>query len=71
MAPVRTFIIRPKYIHGLSQETKILMKDRDKKRSAPKSKTHSQLERKALMINYLYFYIPIIFTYFYFIAPFG
>ena len=52
IAPVKTFIIRPNYIHGLSQEAKILMKDRDKTRSALKSKTHSQLERKALMIKY-------------------
>ena len=51
-APLKTFTVKPKYVHGLSQVAKNLMSDRDKTRSSLKNTNHSQMERQALMIKY-------------------
>ena len=32
LAPIRTFKIKEKYVHGLTEETKNVMKDRDRAR---------------------------------------
>ena len=49
ITPFKTFTIKPKYIHGLSQEAKILMKDRDKSRSNLKN---SQLYIDRVRLNH-------------------